>query len=207
MMRALTLLMLAMLFGCSTEWRTGEPVKPSTYEAAAFRSASSVGRLSRLVVMTVQFHLEAEDNERSQPSWLERRDRLGRELQSSITNYLATQKGYEVRAIDAPAPDSDAAVLREAGQRLGVDGVVVVERWIMKPWSTAQGILNVFLLNAPLFRAMSTPNLRISIYETASGRLVWVREMQGMETEADLNVDLAPVLGDLENAVPPQLRR
>lgn len=205
MKRVLAFLLIGLLFACSQEWRTSDPVMPSTYDTPAYRSTTSIGRLGRLAVMKVAMHLEADAAEQAQPDWEARRDRLARELQVSVRDYLATQKGYEVVAVDVPAPGEEA--MREVGRRLNVDGVVVVERWIKKPWSTTKAMMNIFLLNVPLFQSLSALNMRVSIYETASGRLVWRREMKGEEMEGKEPLDLAGVLGDLENAVPARLRR
>lgn len=95
--------------------------------------------------------------------------------------------------------------MRDAGQRLGVDGIVTVERWIAEPWD-AMFIGNVFLMNIPLIIAFNTVNLRISIHETASGRLVWQKEMKGTDALVS-GGDVVGALSDLENAVPAQLRR
>lgn len=199
------LVLFGFMAACSHEWRTDAPVAASTYSAHSFRSSTSVGRLSRLAVLQVDLHLECDEDAQPRSACDERRVRLSRESQSLVTEYLTTQKGYEVRAVSAPIPAMDAAAMREAGQRLGVDGVVVINRWIAKPWSTAKAILNVFALDIPLFHALNAKNLRIAIYETASGQLVWQQELKGEETGD--NLDLTRALGDLDNAVPPQLRR
>lgn len=205
MSRRSLLIVLGLLAGCASEWRTEAPVVPATYQAPSHRSTISVGRLSRLAVMPVDVQLECDAPEQTRMACEARRVRLRQELQAAVTAYLITQKGYEARAVADAVPPAGAAAMREAGQRLGVDGVVIVQRWIAKPWSTAKGILNVFTLNIPLFRALNALNLRIAIYATVSGQLVWQQELKGEET-ADA-VDLTPALGDLENAVPPQLRR
>lgn len=207
MKRLLSLFMLGLLLACSHEWRTEAPVQPSTYAAPSYRAASSIGRLGRLAVLAVDIHLDAESGEQEQPAWLARRDSLARELQVSVGDYLATKKGYDIRLVDEPSPPSGEEAMRVVGKRLNVDGIVVVERWYKRPWSTTKAIMNVFLLNVPLFRALSALNLRVSIYETASGRLVWQRELKGEIDDRREKIDLANVFGDLENAVPVQLRR
>lgn len=214
-MRILLLLLLGWVSGCTHEWRTHEAVTPSTYDAPSYRSAASIGRLSRLIVLPVILHLETIDEESSPQVLDARRNAIRRELQAAVADFLVKQKGYEVRMVDAPEIVSDAAAIRAAGRRFEVDGVVLVERWIAKPWSTAKAIANVFMLNIPLFQALSAVNLRVSIYETASGRLIWQGELKGedsMQGERRENakgdrIDLKPLLGDLENAVPAQLRR
>lgn len=205
MKRLASILLLTILCGCASEWRTAEPVTPSTYAAPSHRSASSIGRLSRLAVLPVVVHLETDDETLSAQVLDERRQTIRRELQAAIKDFLMTRKGYEVRLSELQVPPSDAKAIQEAGQRLGVDGIVVAERWIAKPWSTAKGVLNVFALNIPLFNALSAVNLRISIFETASGRLAWQKELKG-EDPGD-RTDLEPALRDMDNAVPQQLRR
>lgn len=205
MKRIVTVLLLGMLFACTKEWRTSEPVVPSTYTAPSYRSATSIGRLGRLAVMQVIMHIEADAAEQKPPEWATQRDQRARELQVAVSNYLSDKKGYAVETVEASAPDEDA--MQAAGRRLNADGIVVVERWIWKPWSTTKAIMNIFLLNVPLFQSMSAMNLRVSIYETTSGRLVWRQELKGTEMEGVESLDLAHVFGDLENAVPARLRR
>ena len=96
---------------------------------------------------------------------------------------------------------------RALAAELDVDGLVRVERYIVPPWSTAQAIGNIALVNIPLVRALNAVNLRISILEGRSGQVVWVREMQGEDSELDRRVDLGAALRNLDNAIPPQLRR
>jgi hypothetical protein len=111
-----------------------------------------------------------------------------------------------VRAVDRMLPADEAAV-RALASELDVDGLVRVERYIVPPWSTAQAIGNIALVNIPLVRALNAVNLRISILEGRSGQVVWVREMQGEDHELDQRVDIGAALRNLDNAIPPQLRR
>ncbi len=201
------LLLLGLLLACSREWRTDAPVQPATYTAPAYRAANSVGRLGRLAVLAVDLHLEADAAAQARPDWRASRDRLARALQLEVRDYLVQKKGYDALVVDEPAPARDEDSMRAIGGRLRVDGVVLVERWFKKPWSTAKAVMNVFLLNVPLFQALSALNLRVSIYEAASGRLVWRHELTGEMEEGKEPLDLAAVFGDLENAVPIQLRR
>jgi hypothetical protein len=206
MMRGLVFLLLGMLAGCASEWHTSEPVRPTTYAAPIHRTATSVGGLSRLAVLPVDLRVETDTPPADQTEWEVERQRLAKELQNRVSAYLLMQKGYEARTVETTIADADAA-RHAAGRNLHVDGIVVVERWIKPPWSTAKAILNVFTLNIPLFRAMNTLNLRISIYETASGRLVWRNERKGEESDLHAPIELADVLGDLDNAIPALLRK
>ncbi len=201
------ILLSVLLAGCATEWRTGEPVKPTTYAASGPVSAVSIGRLPRLAVMTVTLHREADEQEKAAPEWQARNEAIKTELQQEIVQFLVKQKGYDARAIDETAPVDEQAA-RETGLRLGVDGIVTIERWLIKPWSTAKAISNVFLLNIPLFSALNAVNLRVSIQETVSGRTVWMTEMKGEMPDTPREPpNVKGALGDLENAVPAQLRR
>lgn len=156
-------------------------------------------------MLPVIVHLETDDEKLSAEALDERRKIIGRELQLAIKDYLMAKNGYEVMISDVPVPPADARARQDIGQRLGVDGIVVAERWVAKPWSTAKGILNVFALNIPLFNALSAVNLRVSIFETTSGRLAWQKELTGEDTND--HTELEPAFGDMDNAVPPQLRR
>lgn len=199
-------LLTAALTGCAaTELRTTEPVTPTTYTAPGVRAAESIGRLGRLAVMEVELHREADAEEQALPEWQLRSDELKRQLQDDVTAYLTETKGYDARAVNSAIPVGEMA-MRDAGQRLGVDGIVTVERRIAKYWNAVEAIGNVFLMNIPLIIAFNTVNLRISIHETASGRLVWQKEMKGTDALVR-GGDVVGALSDLENAVPAQLRR
>lgn len=200
---ALGALMLAT--GCASDWRTREPVTPISYAAEVARAPHSVGRLARLAVLPVTLHIEVDESTRSQPDWPARREDIARALQGDIARYLSEHKGYEVVIVDQAVAVADAAGVRAAGRRLGVDGLVATERWITRPWSTAKAVANIFLLDIPLFMALAADNLRIDIHETASGRLVWRRTLGG--EDSDTAADLDAALGDLDNAVPAALRR
>lgn len=201
------MLLGTVLAGCASEWRTTEPVTATTYTEPGLSSAASVGRLGRLAVMTVDLHREADDREKARPEWQAESAQMKQDLQQQVVEYLIEHKGYEARAVNDAIPANEQA-MRETGRRLGVDGIVSIERWHAKPWSTGKAISNIFLLNIPLFTALNAVNLRIAIHETASGRMVWKGEMKGEEPENPrLWPDVRGTLKDLENAVPAQLRR
>jgi hypothetical protein len=213
---AITLL-LGLLYGCATEWRTGEIVAPSTYEAPSYRSASSIGRLSRLGVLPVMLHMTGGNDELSQQAWDARRTEISHEVQRAVVEFLVTLKGYDAREVEVSIATTNTDAVRMAGNSLSVDGIVLVERWFKRPWSTVDGLMNIVTLNIPLFLGLSKLNQRLSIYETASGRLVWQKELQGENwgndyaylcySDSSRCIDLNGLLGDLENAVPLQLRR
>lgn len=201
------MLLGTVLAGCASEWRTAEPVTATTYTEPGLRIGTSVGRLGRLAVMGVDLHREADEQEKARPEWQAESVRMKRDLQQQVVEYLVTHKGYEARAVNEPIP-ADEQAMRETGRRLGVDGIVSIERWHAKPWSTGQAISNIFLLNIPLFTALNALNLRIAVHETASGRMVWKAEMKGeLPENPRQSTDVRDALRDMENAVPAQLRR
>lgn len=202
-------LLVILLGACTQEWRTEEPVRPATYAPAGVRSEASVGRLARLLVLPARIHMAPDLA--SEPDSQPRAAEMATGLQKQVMDYLVEEKGYEARGEEVPLPSTEPASIRAAGARHSVDGIVVVERWLRKPWTTADILANLAMLNAPLLKAMREPYFRVSIYESASGRLVWKGELSGMHPEHPVPqisyVSLTSALGNLENAVPRQLRR
>ena len=194
-------LLSLMLCGCASEWQASRTILPASGVPATTRPADSVGVLARLAVLGVEMNVRATDEQKADPYWLPRIDGARQALQANLVAYLVREKGYEVRAVDRMLP-GDEADIRALAAELDVDGLVRVERYIVPPWSTAQAIGNI-----PLVRALNAVNLRISILEGRSGQVVWVREMQGEDSELDRRVDLGAALSNLDNAIPPQLRR
>ncbi|MFN7750725.1 MAG: hypothetical protein ACK5TE_00475 [Pseudomonadota bacterium] len=199
-------LLSLMLCGCASEWQASRTILPASGVPATTRPADSVGVLARLAVLGVEMNVRATDEQKADPYWLPRIDGARQALQANLVAYLVREKGYEVRAVDGMLP-GDEADIRALAAELDVDGLVRVERYIVPPWSTAQAIGNIALVNIPLVRALNAVNLRISILEGRSGQVVWVREMQGEDSELDRRVDLGAALRNLDNAIPPQLRR
>jgi hypothetical protein len=207
-----TLVVTFALVGCAPiEWRTSEPVTPSTYDAPAFRSSNSVGRLSRLAIMPAIMHIEEEEaNQRP-----EMQKQVATDLEAQAAEYLSREKGYETLRVTQSldrwrAGIQDASVIRETGLQFKVDGLVVIEKWVAKPWTQADELASFFLLSMNKMVRARAPSLRVSIYETASGRLVWTTLLRGAPSSeyhrADRNtVDRA--LDEMENAVPAHLRR
>jgi hypothetical protein len=237
---ALCLSSVLALSGCASEWRTQAPVTPTSYAAPSYRSPSSVGRLARLAVPPARVDIEADEKTRATPEWAARRAALARDTAAKVAEYLSRTKGYDAFAVAgadgrwrselaAPPGPPDLEQLEAAwsavsgaddrlpaaqaiGAAFGADGVVLVERWIKKPWTTGKAIANIVLLNALLFSALADTNARVSIYESASGSLVWRGKLTGEISRADgeggyVRRDVESLLQDLENAVPAQLRR
>lgn len=189
------LALLLGLAGCASEWQTGEPVMPATWHGEASRPASSVGRLARLAILVPQFEVEASEEERASAEWQARRDAAARGLQSALAEYLRDAKGYGI----VLATDRASAGT--------VDGFVVAQRYVRKPWSTGKAVGNIFLMNIPLFSALSAVNLRVTIEEARTGRAAWRGELKGEVTSLDDAPDLQVLLGNLDNAVPAILRK
>lgn len=187
--------LLLAVSGCAREWRTDEPVTAGTWQGEISRPASSVGRLARLAVLPPVIEVDASEEERSSPAWQASRDEAARTLQKALADYLRDAKGY------------DTALAADRAAAGSVDGFVIAQRWVRRPWSTGKAIGNLFLMNIPLFRAMSDVNLQVAIEEAATGRAVWRGELKGEVTKVDDQPNLQVLLGDLDNAVPAILRR
>lgn len=199
-------IVLAALAGCGSQWQASRPIVPASGSIPPTRVAhGSVGVLARLAVLRVDMQVEPAPAPGDQGRWQTQVEASGRQLQAQVVDYLVRQKGYEARAVDLPPVDGEEAA-RALARSLDVDGLVHVQRYVVPPWTTAQAIGNVFLLNVPLVRALNAVNLRISIIEGRSGEVVWRRELKGQETERDTPADIPAALGDLDNAVPRVLR-
>jgi hypothetical protein len=76
-----------------------------------------------------------------------------------------------------------------------------------KAWNAFDGILNIALMNIPLFYGISSPNIGAWIYETASGQLVWRKEYSDFldpnkSVYRYVSYTITILFQDLENAVP-----
>jgi hypothetical protein len=187
--------LLLFLGACATDWRSSDAVTPLTWKAEVSRPASSVGRLARLAILPPVFEIDATEEERASPDWQARRDAAAARLQAALAEYLRDAKGYDI------VLSTDRA---GAGT---VDGYVVTQRYVRRPWSTGKAIGNLFLANVPLFMAMSAVNLRVEIEEAATGRAAWRAELKGEVTTLDDAPDMKSLFGNLDNAVPAILRR
>jgi len=197
--------LLLALTACMSNTATREPVSPVTYTAPNYRAANSVGRLARLAVAPVVLHWQDSDRREDEAAFAAEQEAVRAETRDTLMAFLAQDKGYAVVPVVDEADWPDDAARATAGQRLGVDGIVVVERWIREPWTTWDGLLNIVLLNGPLVKALTETNLRMSIYETASGRLVWTAECHGWDDQAVTEI-WGKLLVNLDNAVPAVLQ-
>lgn len=194
------------LAACTSTTVTEEPVTPTTYTAPSYRAASSVGRLARLAVAPLTLDWRDSNRSKDAVAFAAAQDAVRQDTRDALVRFLTETKGYTVVAMAEDADLRSDAARAAAGRLWGVDGIVVVERWIRQPWDTWDGLLNIALMNGPLVKMLSETSLRMSIYETASGRLVWQAEWHGRDTEA-APVDWSERLVDLDNAVPAVLQR
>jgi len=217
------------IVGCTYHSESKEPVAPVTYEGTQYRKASSVGHLRRLAIMPVEIkpykgkYSSTKDQEAAELSY-----------ENACIKFLTEKKGYEIVAVrDAEEKwrsellsDSryssirdlyqkwhqeigkgDAtSVIQKIGRALNADGVLVVRLKERKPWGGLDGILNIALMDIPLFYRLISPDIGAWIYETATGRLVWSEEHSIFGGDpSKVSNSLISLFAELENAVPRQL--
>jgi len=227
-MRCLNLMLWSLFIfsGCTYHSQTKEPLTPVTYRSGGeYRSPESVGKLRRLAVMPVA--LESHHGKYASAADL---DEAARNYQMACTTFLTEKKGYEIIVIqerdgmwqehllrqtpiniiqslyiewkNESAGKHSATLVQRIGNALNVDGLLAI--WIKekKPWDAFDGILNIALMNAPLFYHLSSPAMGAWIYETTSGDLVWSEQHTTMGNE---QIDVTSLFLEIENAVPMQL--
>ncbi len=221
-------LILFALSGCTYHWKSTESITPITYEAKNYRSSNSVGNLRRLVLMPIE-HEAYEGRYRS----VNEQREASRRFEMACSEFLHNKKGYEIIILsdkngkwqnigtDNNKSESNMLnrswnkeygqihtkeVIQKIGKDLNSDGILVIRLKEIKPWNTIDGILNIALLNIPLFYNIATPESGAWIYETASGKLIWRNEISIIGDTNTVNSDtLLDLFRDLENAVPIQL--
>jgi len=225
-MRGISLILAFFtMFGCTREWRSNDAVTPITYTAELHRSANSLGRLRHLALMpfSIEFGKDTFSSHNDEEAAAEN-------LQAACTDFLTKKKGYEITLVrnleelqrdgilNDPKDDRSgdlyrkwrreagaaltAAVIQKIGRKLNVDGVLVIHIKESRPWGIVDALLNLALLNIPLFYMISTTNSGAWIYETTSGRLVWSYEYREDKASAD---SLMKLFTEIDNAVPRQL--
>ncbi len=221
-------LLLLTICGCTYHSQSKDPIAPVTYKATPYRSADSVGNLRRLVLMPVKIKAykgkydSAKDQKAAALSY-----------KNACAHFLTEKKGYEIVVVSdtdgkwrsslfensgydniqdlyqkwhkEKAEKHTASVIQKIGGALNVDGVLVIRTKERKPWGAIEGILNITLMNIPLFYSLASPDIGAWIYETAKGRLVWREEHSTFGIETTRASDLIRLFADLENAVPRQL--
>jgi hypothetical protein len=230
----LSALLIALMCGCTYSWQSKEQTTPVTYEAARVRSSTSLGNLRRLAVMP----LEIKNYDRTKDNPDDSQRTVERKYEEACAEYLIDKKGYEIVLIgDAAgkwpkdlsanagpeiedleqrwrqldAPEENPSMIQDVGHVFNVDGVLLLRVKDRKAWNALDGILNIALLNIPLFYNISSPNIGAWIYETASGQLVWRKEYSDFNDYfGDYNKSgyryvpntITTLFQDLENAVP-----
>lgn len=230
----LELLVLAMC-GCTYHSQTEEPVTSVTYEAPQYRSVSSIGNLRRLALMPIEIksykgkYDSAKDQLAAALSYEDAcanylANKKGyeivvlRDVDEKCRNGLlenveciCNQELYQ-KWEKTTAKKKTKSVIQEIGRELNVDGILVI--WIKErrinegTWGWRAG-LNIALMNIPLFYNIVAPDIGASIYETATGQLVWREAHSVLAETADISTTtsdcLVDIFADLENAVPRQL--
>ncbi len=219
--------------GCSYHTPSKGPVTPFTYKETPYRSAESVGNLRRLALMPI----EIESQKRGEGS-AENEAAAAASYEDACVTFLTEKKGYEIvvfrqadgalqegvladsgysniqefsRKMREGAEDARRAeLIHRIDAALHVDGLLVVRIKERKPWGTAEGLLNIALLNVPLFYTIASPNIGAWIYETATGRLVWRLEYSSAASSSygermTAAESVFRLFADLDNAVPRQL--
>jgi hypothetical protein len=222
-------LLFFTIYGCAYHSQSKDPVTPATYKAASYRSADSVGKLRRLALMPVEIksykgkYVSVKDEAAAALSY-----------EDACAHFLTGKKGYEIVVVrdkdgkwrsglfensgygtiqdlyqkwhKETVEKNTAPDIQKIGHALNVDGVLVLRIKERKPWGVTAGILNIALMNIPLFYNMASPNIGAWIYETATGRLVWREEHSTFGSETIPATDsLTNLFADMENAVPRQL--
>jgi len=230
-----TFLFLAglVLFGCASEWRAEQPVKPTTYRLPAYRSEQSIGNLRKLAVLPVHIRRVGTF------SIVDQDERQEAGLTHDAARYLSEEKGYEA----VPVVDNDgawraellvtndhgslqqlgdawqgagseqdvAAAVSKIGRALKVDGVVSI--WLEEyaggegVGAGLMGMANIFLLNGPLLYHIMHTNAEAVIHETLSGQPIWRTRLSGdVERRGQPSV-IKAFFENLENAIPARLAK
>lgn len=221
---ALVLLLLTV-HGCTYHWQSEESIEPVTYDASAYQSGKSIGKLRRLILMPA--NLESKEKDLS----LEEMENAAKNYQDACATFLREKKGYEIIVVrekgggwalpdeyprnarqqelyqkwhEEPPGEHSAEIIKNLGLAFHGDGVLVIRIKEQEPWGAMEGLLNIALMNIPLFYHLATADIGAWIYESSSGGLVWREERSVTETASsgDALVDL---FADFENALPFQL--
>ena len=228
-MRNLIFVLLILTFhGCTYHSQSEDPKTPVTYQETPYRSSDSIGLLRRLAIMPL-----VHEPYKGKYTSLEDQEIAAQRFQKACADYLVDKKGYEILVIkdfkgewvsnniesfeydnlndaylqwhEESSGKHSAQLIRKVGKSLNVDGVVVV--WVKERdgWGVIDGLLNITLMNAPLFYNLSVTNIGVWIYQTSSGNIVWRMEQSTVPGEKTYDTLLTDLLVDLDNAVPRQL--
>lgn len=230
-MRNIFFVLLSLtICNCTYHYQSQDPLTPVTYETPLYRSADSVGILRRLALLPMEIksykggkYEAANDQEAAALIY-----------EGACANFLTEKKGYEIVVVrdadkkwrsellknsgydniqdlyqewrQGTAEKHTAMVIQKLGRALNVDGVLVI--WVKqeKPWGLTEGILNIVLIDIPLFYHMASPDIGAWIYETSTGRLVWREEYSLFDVVDTITTDsVINLFTDLQNAIPQQL--
>lgn len=224
------ILVFLMISGCTYDFTIKEAVTPVTYNSTIERASNSIGRLRRLALMPITLETY-EGRYSSKKDYEDSVQYYTREC----ARYLHIDKGYSVIVVSEPdgtwkrsmfiyreshkvtewshqwsqelEESHSASIVNEIGLALHADGLLVVKIAERKPWSAAGGLLNIALLNIPLFYNIARPDMGAWIYETSSGKLVWSEEHSTFSDGENRPFYINDLFRDLDNAVPIQLTK
>ena len=169
-MKKLILVALSgMLFTCTYHSGPQGPVTPISYPAPTHRNPKSIGILRRMAIMPIDVQpLKGQNDLKAE--WMKTAIRCEEECAA----YLKKAKGYDVvlarNAIsawqemlcvedgrcsipeiyrvwhDEPRRDRTLSMVRNIGQAMNVDGLIVMRIKERRLWNAFDGILNIFLM-------------------------------------------------------------
>lgn len=230
-MRIIIFILLLTIGGCTYSSQSEDERTPKTYQRTQYREASSIGHLRRLALMPIQIEKYEGKNTYEENPEIELL-----KYEHFCAQYLTVTKGYQIEVVrvsedkwkntvleklDLPnvqelykkwneeeADSHTKIIIQQIGGTLKVDGILVIRISEHMLWNPVLSLLNVFLMNIPLFYTMMEPNIGAWIYETASGELVWYKKFSDFVDEvATTEAHLQRLFWDLDNAVPQQSTR
>jgi hypothetical protein len=222
--------MLVLCAACGGKtWHTTQPVTPTTYGRLDAPIERSVGKLRRLALLPVKVDVTlplfggafSEKRTRAAEEQLAQGWRWGSEL------FLTGAKGYEVVRVedlgeelavldalavwaaaaeaDQMAPPETARAAAAAGQRLSVDGFLIIRGLERAPNVTTILTILTASLTWPLILLENRQEYRAVIVEAATGRIVWRANVWQSSISMDNpRPKLMPeaLFRDIEHAVP-----
>ena len=211
--------------GCSHNvWTTSRHISPTTYSLREIPISRSVGRLRRLALMPVSFRLERGGS--ADPSDESEELRLRQDIAEVARRFLVDWRGYEVVVVEDYVPDQLACMLEWASvsendavppvqvtrvvgdlaRRHQVDGVMLIQGQLRMLSDLGFAvILGTAGLAWPIvLPADSGGELRVDLFESDSGRIVWRSRGEDWVGDATLNfsLEVENLLDPLEHAVP-----
>ena len=212
--------------GCShSVWTSSREIVPTTYSVSDVSIKRNVGRLRRLALMPVSFRLEGGGS--VDPIDESHEPRLREDISNVARRFLVDWRGYEVVVVDdcdsdqvavllewASTSENDAAppepvrqAIADLGRRHHVDGVVLIQGRlkILSDLGLAIICATGSLAWPVVLPADSGANLRIDMFESGSGRIVWRSQAEdwiGDPSDRNVSLQVERLLHPLEHAVP-----